>query len=475
MLYFLFPKIRQVKIINYLRTIIDSIWTMIAIVVLGACANIFAIELPVYYIYVLIIVLTVLFCDDMLALLPIACVSYMTFSKNNNPLDLSQTSYFITQSGKIQMTAIGVIIAVFAISRIIFEIVTKKERRSIPKLLLGFVMLGSAYVIGGLFSPSYSGRTAFFGLVQILTLSFSYFVFYFTVDWKKVKSSYFATLFTLIGFLMVAEMLNLLVITDFFNSSIEFNRSLLYTGWGHYNNIGSICILTIPAPFYFAMTKKNGWAFALIGILFYINILLTQSRNAMVFGTLIVITCGLATLFKASLQEKPKLVATYVFVLLFFSIIIIAGNNQIELSFGSVLERGTDSSGRYQIYLDGLKQFITAPTFGLGFYECQAGQWGIENLNDFLPSRYHNTYVQLLASCGIIGMLTYLYHRYETYKLFKNNYSAESIIMFITLIAFILISLLDCHFFNIGPGFLYSTILLLAEKTMPSSRKEIKV
>ena len=167
MLYNLFPKIRHVKIINNLRLIINSIWTMIIIIALAPCANIFAIEIPVYYIYVVIIILTVLFCDDMLPLLPISCASYMTFSKNNNPLDESQSSFFITQSGKTHMLVIGIIIAVFALSRIIFDVITKKERRTLPKLLLGFGLLGLAYILGGIFSKSYSSRTAFFGLVQI--------------------------------------------------------------------------------------------------------------------------------------------------------------------------------------------------------------------------------------------------------------------------------------------------------------------
>lgn len=472
MLYNLFPKIRQMKIINKLRLIIDSIWTMVAIVALAACANIFAIEIPVYYIYTLLIILTVLFCDDMLALLPIACVSYMTFSKNNNPLDESQTSFFITNSGKTHMLIIGILIAIFAITRIIFDIVTKKERRTLPKLLFGFGLLGFAYIIGGIFSKSYSSRTAFFGLVQILTLSFSYLVFFFTVDWKRVKANYFAKLFTLIGFMMVAEMLNLLIITDFFNFNVPFSRSVLYTGWGHYNNIGSICILILPAPFYFAMKNKNGWPFILIGVLFYVNILLTQSRNAMLFGTIIVVLSSLISILRADENEKRKLVFTCFGVLMFFAIMTIVLSYQIELSFGSVIASGTSSAGRGEIYWNGLKQFINAPTFGLGFYECPGPQWGISDPNDFLPPRYHDTYVQLLASCGLFGFFAYLYHRYETFKLFKNNYSPESIVMFLTLLAFILISIFDCHFFNIGPGFLYSAVLLLAEKTLLRNRKE---
>ena len=91
----------------------------------------------------------------------------------------------------------------------------------------------------------------------------------------------------------------------------------------------------------------------------------------------------------------------------------------------------------------------------------------------------HNTYIQILASCGIIGILTYIYHRIETIKLFFKTKNLSNILICITLIGFLLISLFDCHFHNMGPGFLYSALLILSEKvyfiprnsTLPSQSK----
>ena len=39
----------------------------------------------------------------------------------------------------------------------------------------------------------------------------------------------------------------------------------------------------------------------------------------------------------------------------------------------------------------------------------------------------------------------------------------EKVFMGLIVFALIVMSILDCHFFNFGPGFLYSTILLLLE------------
>ena len=92
-----------------------------------------------------------------------------------------------------------------------------------------------------------------------------------------------------------------------------------------------------------------------------------------------------------------------------------------------------------------------------------------------MPPRYHNTYVQILACCGIIGILAYLFHRFQTLKMLWKNKNLGNMIIAITLFGFILLSLFDCHFHNFGPGFLYSALLILSEKVYcRDEKKDIK-
>ena len=76
----------------------------------------------------------------------------------------------------------------------------------------------------------------------------------------------------------------------------------------------------------------------------------------------------------------------------------------------------------------------------------------------------HNTYVQILASCGSVGIIAYLYHRYQTLKLYFKEINTEKIFLGICIFALILISVLDCHLFNIGPALIYGGVLLCTEK-----------
>lgn len=465
MLVKLHPKLLENPLIKMIRKCLDSVWTMALLVGLAAISNIFGLEIPVYYTYTVMIILACLFCDDLLSLFPISCCGYMTFSKSNNPLSKEQTSIFLEKSTLTHMIIIGITIFIFVLSRAVFELITDKEKRKVPKLFCGFFALGLAYILGGLFSSSYSLQTAIFGLIQILALGFTYFCFYYTVNWKRVSENYFPLLFTFIGFLMCIEILYMLIDAGLFTVDVAFSRSKLYTGWGHYNNIASAMIFCIPAPFYFACTKKNGWIYYLIGTIFLMFLIFNQSRNGMLMGTIIYIICTILTLIKSKGKEKIKNLLLFASLILCLVGGFVVFDEQIRNIFSSVYKAGTNDSGRVKIYVNGLKQFKESPIFGKGFYECEAFRWGISyETGDFLPPRYHNTYVQILASCGVVGILAYAFHRFQTIKMIVKNKNIGNTIIAITLLGFILLSLFDCHFHNFGPGFLYSALLILSEK-----------
>ena len=69
----------------------------------------------------------------------------------------------------------------------------------------------------------------------------------------------------------------------------------------------------------------------------------------------------------------------------------------------------------------------------------------------------------MLASCGIVGMGAYLIHRLQTYRLILRNRSTEKTFIGLAVLALLICSLFDCHFFNVGPGLFYSMALAFAE------------
>lgn len=459
-----FPELKNNKICGGINKLFSSKHFAIVIALLTLLSNLFSLELPVLYAFALIVVIAVLFCDDLFCAVPMACCSYFTFSRKNNPLSQNGTSVFLEQGVFTQLMVIVAIVAVFAITRLLFAFFTQKQRRKTPpKLTLSFAALGLSYVLGGCFSGYYGVSTAAFGFLQIAAISFSYFFFFITVDPKKFDKEYFAYLMTVIGILLCGEILGMLHFSGFFTSTEGFQRGNLYTGWGIYNNVAGAMIMCLPAPFYYAATKKHGWRYLILGNVFLLALLLTQSRGGILFGLVIYAVCVATVLLKTSPKETAPLCRVEIVFCLCAIALVLLFSDKLQNLFMSLLNSGMNDSGRFKIYANGLLQFLESPLFGNGFYACDAYRWGDKTLGSFLPARYHNTFVQLLASGGVTAFCAYLYHRAQTVRLLLKKSSIERYFMGLCILGLLLTSLLDCHFFNFGPGFTYSALLLFME------------
>ncbi len=469
-----FPKMKGCKIVVWLNAFFTSAYYPVLIAVLMVLSNLFSLELPVYYIYIFFVVLAALLAEDLLPVVPVLCCSYMTVSAPNNPADFSPVSPSVVNDGRdvsvfykpefqLQLAFLIIVAALVLIARLIFTLIVRPNKRA-PKLCIGFAVLGAAYLLGGAFSGFYAFDTVLFGFVQVAALCIFYFLFYYTVDWKKVKIGYWAFLFTVIGFGMVCETIGLYFLPGVVVGG-EVIRAKMVTGWGMYNNVGCILAMCLPAPFYFAAVKKYGWIFTLTGTVFMLALAVTQSRGSALFGCIVYAACAVAVLIKSAKAEKIAHVIVFGSVAVVLGICaVVLWDKFIDL-FNSLIGIGFNDNGRFEIYRKCLNVFTEHPWFGVGFYETPGFRWGAMPEGSFLPPRAHDTYMQLLASGGIVALAAYLYHRAETLLLFFRRPSAEKTFIAFSAAALVLTSILDCHFFNFGPALLYSVILICAEGT----------
>lgn len=461
MLIKLFPQLGNNSIIKYIKKGFESKHSAILIAALTLLSNLFSWEIPVMYAFAAIVAIVCLFGEDLRSLICMALCGYFLFSKVNNPLDKAHTSIFLNIEGIANLIIAASIVSVFAIGRLIFDLITNKERRKFPNLTWGFVALGASFLLGGLFSKYSSLNTVVFGLVEIFALSIFYFFFYFTVDFKNIEKSYFAYLMTVVGFLLFFEVLGILYDSGFFSAEGNFKLNGVYTGWGINNNIAGALIMCLPAPFYYAATKKNSWVYILIGNFFFILFFFIHSRGGILFGSFVYVLCIILVIWKS--KKKFPIILTELFVLLCGVLFTIAFKENIEIITASLIKLGLNDSGRFNIYRNGLKQFLEFPVFGNGFYACEAYRWGDNSIGNFLPARYHNTFVQLLASGGMVAFIAYIFHRLQTLAMLLKKRSIEKYFIGLCVLGLLLTSLLDCHFFNFGPGLTYAILLLFLE------------
>ena len=469
-----FPKLNDCRAVRFLRAFFRSRYYIALIVALMVCSELFGAELFVYYSYFLFMAVALLFTEDTLAVVPPAVCGYMTFSAKNNPVLFPDTAVFSKPAAATALIVVLVLIGVFLVSRLIFELV-KRPKKGFPKLTVGFLVLGVAYLVGGAFSGHYSARTAFFGAVQTLSLCLFYFYFYYTIDWKNTDKSYLFEVFTIVGVGMLVEIGGMYFGKDVFSAS-GVNRDKLFTGWGVNNNVGCVMAMCMPAPFWFSATDRRAWGFSVLGCCFYLGVLLTQSRTAMLFGTLLFCACIAYTLVCSRGKQRVGNAIVFGVVILAMVVFVAAFQEEFNKLFYSVIRDEFGSRGRLEIYQACWEVFLSDPLFGVGFYASPGalvGHPGIITAPEgvFLPPRAHNTYVQLLASTGTFGFFAYFYHRFETIALLFRRPSKEKTLIAFSIAALILTSILDCHFFNFGPAILYSILLVFAEKRSESAEE----
>ena len=483
-----FPKLANMKITHLLRAFFRSAIYPAVVVALMICAEVFGLEFPIYYIYFVLAVLCVLFCEDTLGILPIVCCLYMTVSAGHNPgFGPSESvregrSIFFESQGVVQLFFLVSAGVVLLVGKLIMCIIEGKGGRGRPKLLFGFIALTVGYVLAGV-TFQYEPRSVAFGLVQIACLTVFYFYFFFTVDWSRVKESYIFTVFIWIGIGVLVETAAMYFAPGVIQNG-KVAREHLYVGWGTYNNVGCIMAMCVPAPFYFAAKKKNGWLFTLLGCLLFGGVVLTQSRSAILFGTVVFLGCIVVMMIKANKRERIANAILFGVLAVALVILGVIFRKQVQSVFSSLTNAGFNSAGRLEIYRAAWDTFLSSPLFGKGFYHTPGGRFGLtwyvpsdpntmNEVTGFVAPRAHNTVLQLLAMGGVFALLAYLYHRFETLWLLFRKPTTEKTFIALCIAALLLTSLLDVHFFNFGPCVLYSILLVCAErpqqKTTPTN------
>ena len=439
---------------------------ILTICLLTLLSSLFSWELPVYGAFLTIGIYICLFADDLLPLLPIATCSYISTSIANNPGSNPQTVY--SQPG---FLAILGLLAVGAIC-LIWRIATdksfggKKFFTAKPTLLPGMVILGVAYMLGGLASPAFpelTGKNILFGAVQLCVIALPYYILSAGVRWERCPKSYYAWLGFGSGLVILVQLLWAFHVNEAVVDGIILWQRV-YTGWGMHNNVGCLLAMMIPFAFALGCHYRRGWIGMLFGGLFLVGVSMTTSRASCAAGLAIYLLSAFVMLRKIGNTKTNLLILGLIAATVLAGLLIF--RQQLQQLFRFMLDRGLGMNNRDDIYEAGLKQFSRYPIFGGSFYPIDyvPYQWStVESFSSFFPPRWHNTAVQLLACTGVVGLTAYIFHRCQTIRLFLKNRSRETAFMACSLLVLLGCSLLDCHFFNFGPVLYYSSMLAFAE------------
>ena len=451
MLLKLIPSLKENKVIIWINKILCSPFYIAFVAIMLTLSAIFNVGFVFYYIIAATsIVLPALLGEDMTGLIPLAVMLNIGISKEvaamNDKVVLGvNLPHFIVMVS---------IVTIFMFGRLIFDLIVNKERRQrFPRFLIGFCALMFAFTLGGRLFDGHTIEDYAFGIREFLALSGFYFYFFYTIDFTKMKKSYFAWLLFFFALSVSTQ-----ILVEACRSGLE---KPLLVGWANRSGLGGTLVASFTGVTYLIIKNKArfAWIFVVFAFFFLTMLGMAQCRGAAYTGILMGIACFvLIMVFTNKFTRITTGVLTGAYIIAF----ILLYNFDIDFihkCFGRLVDFDFDtlngySSGRIEIWKTGLDQFIHHPVFGVGWYQ-------IPNLG--FQARYHNTLVQLLASTGIFGTLCYAFHRFETYYVTFKKPNLEKTFAFIAILSILISSLLDCFLFNIWLGFEYGFLLAYIE------------
>lgn len=464
---------RQTERIGKINSFMRTPGYVLVLCALTALSYLFSLDIYLYSLFILIAIYVCFLGEDLLPIAPLVILCYIAPSPANNPGSASNTgSIFLPENGGVYLIVIATLFVACLILRLLTDPVIggKSFVKAERPLMLSIILLGVTYLTSGLGMPQYpelAAQNLLFAFLQFAAIFVMYYLFSGAVKWEQTPKDYLAWIGMGAGFVVAVELMeNYFSGRIFMAGTDTIDRELIYTGWGMHNNMGGVMAMMLPFPFYLACTKRRGWIYNILGSALMLSVVMSCSRTSIIVAV-VAFAVGMALLLHKEEQRKQNLIAYAATALATAVLGAIFWDKLVDI-FDLFFEELLVMSQRDNLVRYGLKQFLSHPVFGGSFFpqgEYVPWDWSTSaSFSAFFPPRWHNTLVQIAASCGVLGLCAYFFHRVQTVRVFLKHRTTENRFIGLSLLILIACSLMDCHFFNIGPVLFYSMALAFAEK-----------
>ena len=452
----------QLPVLKQLLWFLDSYYFPAAYALLALLSSLFGLEIAFYAVSAAVVVFSSIFSRDSKPFLPMVFLAVYAVSWVHTPQYPFSSGFFNDGGVRIYLLCLGVLL----VACLLFRFIAFPQDRNFfkeSKLRLGIVLMVAAFLLNGVLFSGYQIKDLPFGLLMALSF-FAFYIFFFNTLSVDEKTPHYVAYILVLASGVIFLQLAKIYIFDGVIKDGSVDKNLLVAGWGMSNNIGGMLGMLFPACFYLALkSRRGGWAFYMLAFLFFGGVCLTLSRTSALISGIILLAAAIYLSIVRSPVRK--------FVRIFNCVAVVAGVAALAVMWDFIrellavyFERGFDDSGRSFIWQSGIENFLRAPLFGVGFYEPIAPDWSYDIENWIFPDMYHNVFIQMLASCGILGLLAYCVHFLQVVFAVKRRPTAESLFYIIILLGIFGMSLLDNHLFHVFPAMVYSVFLLLSER-----------
>ena len=243
-------------------------------------------------------------------------------------------------------------------------------------------------------------------------------------------------------------------------------REYIELGWGIATSIPAYLALGIPAAFYLAANHRWCLLSYLLAFAIFGAVVILGSRGPILVGA-VVMPVGIVACCFGENKYFCRKFALAILVLIPICLWIAHKSGfslwQLIQKFlqATRLDRISIKDGRISVWIDGLKRFLRAPVFGVGF-DKNAFE-GAHALRNVFAQMYHNIFAQFIATMGSVGILAFGLHLWQAGKLWRKP-KAERVLLLLLPLMVILMSLVDNFFFYLNQQIAYCMFLAVAER-----------
>lgn len=362
--------------------------------------------------------------------------------------------------------------AIPVIFSLLFHFVVYRKKITIGPSFWGICAVAVAVSLGGFMSVSANDYFRAVNLYYVIGLGVGAVVFYLLAKSQLIERDYYnlKEKFLVILYLMgvFACFIVLRAHLIYLDEIIE-NKTIVYyidSMIISTNNIATFLMFALPVPFYFSLKNK---VHLLSGYAFFLCLLLTGSRSAMLMGIIEFVFClAYICIFDKEKRILNSIVSLATLVLggiILYRYIWFFGPDSLFSS--DIL--GDD---RYKLLQRSLTDFKTSPIFGKGL--AYSGNTDIYTPKTFAMNWYHMFPSQVIGSFGALGIIAYLFNIVSRLAIILKKFDPYVWVLGVSYIGIFLMTMINPgEFCPLPYGMLAVALFIFAEQGMSSNLKAL--
>lgn len=299
--------------------------------------------------------------------------------------------------------------ALIPITALVLHVVLTENKFSIGKSFWGIVAVAVSVTLGGLFSISSAEYFSGTSLFYVTGLGIGMLGAYLLMKREFIPSQRYSITERLFALFYIAGCFGVFMLAQHYIAEFATIREEgLEIQWS--NNLSTMMMFFMPAPFYYAITKNRLHFF--VGVLFYLAIVASGSRGALLMGGVEFVLC----LLYVATRDKYLRILSILTILAGLYAVFTHVDTLIQ--FFEVKEGEgiiSDDESRARLLRFSIKDFLDNPVFGQGI--GYTGNSDTYNPKKGAANWYHMMIPQIIGSLGSVGILAYGYQFYTRARL----------------------------------------------------------